>query len=159
MPNYEKQCKELLLDDVVEIAVFEDADIEWSHPKCIRVIETNIALPIPAFVLSMREGDHIYLSDTPVMEIETETKVYGKSYQYKLTATSLYNIKDMDEDVSAVEGKDVAFMLTRYNGTKEIVCPLKDSSDIKYKVSGENPAKGSIEITCQSRSPLITIKR
>ena len=26
MPNYEKQCKELLLDDVVEIAVFVDAE-------------------------------------------------------------------------------------------------------------------------------------
>ena len=159
MPNYEKQCKELLLDDVVEIAVFEDADIEWSHPKCIRVIETNIALPIPAFVLSMREGDNIYLSDVPSLEIETETKEYGKSYQYKLIATSLYNIKEMDDGVSAVDGNDVTFMLTRYDGRKEIVCPLKDTASIKYKVLGDNPAKGSIEITCQSRSPLITIKR
>ena len=159
MPNYEKQCKELLLDDVVEIAVLKDEDIAWSHPKCIRVVETNVSMPTPALVLSMREGDNIYLSDVPSLEIETETKVYGKSYQYKLTATSLYNIKEMDEGVSAVDGKNVTFMLTRYDGRKEIVCPLKDTSSIKYKILGDNPAKGSIELTCQSQSPLTTIKR
>ena len=158
MASQTKVCKELLLDDVVEIAVMRDKEIAWAQPKCVRFIATNITMPPPVFVMTTKTDENLYMSETPTLDIETEVKVYGKSYAYKLNVTSLYNIGDMDAKASELDGQDVAFMLTRYDGTRQVVNPLSGTSSIKYSLSDGTDRKASLEISCQSCSPLIEVE-
>lgn len=154
-------CKEIWIDDIVELSVYKSKPSPFPIPSVIPSIEKmeNITLPAPVISFAYGENDNSIMADDGSIggKVSGNRTASGFIYTFTFSANVSGHNTDITNIESLISQKDCFVVLKNKAGQLSLCYSLDGTFKFNNNLSTGNSTQNAISISLKSYSNLIQL--
>lgn len=154
-------CKEILLEDIVEVSFYLASNVSCSVPFGVPGVD-DMSVSIsgnPVLTISVTGGDDIdAVMETPSLKVSEKREATGLVRSHDLQINVEQGFNAVKQAADGLSGADIAAVLKDYDGNRYMIHALPNTSLYSYEDGRGSLHTGKVRFTAQSLSHLVKIK-
>lgn len=154
-------CKEILLEDIVEVSFYLASNVSCSVPFGVPGVD-DMSVSIsgnPVLTISVTGGDDVdAVMETPSLKVSEKREATGLVRSHDLQINVEQGFDAVKQAADGLSGADIAAVLKDYDGNRYMIHALPNTSLYSYEDGRGSLHTGKVRFTAQSLSHLVKIR-
>lgn len=154
-------CKEILLEDIVEVSFYLASNVSCSVPFGVPGVDDMSASISgnPVLTISVTGGDDVdAVMETPSLKVSEKREATGLVRSHDLQINVEQGFDAVKQAADGLSGADIAAVLKDYDGNRYMIHALPNTSLCSYEDGRGSSHTGKVRFTAQSLSHLVKIR-
>lgn len=153
-------CKEILLEDIVEVSFYLASNVNCSVPFGVPGVNEMTATISgdPVLTISVTASDDAdAVMETPSLKVSEKREAAGLLRSHDLQINVEQGFDAVKQAADGLSGADIAAVLKDYDGNRYIIHALPNSTLYSYEDGRGSSHTGKVKFTAQSLSHLVKL--
>lgn len=152
-------CKEIILDDVVRIDIYPDAELKTAVPRTLPFVLSiaDMSAGTPLLTLALSNPGGMEYDTAPTVKLTEKTDTNGRTYAHELSVSftgDIYNVRKAQRTLGTGE---CAVVYTLADGRRLSSLPLPNTSQLTVEENLGSAQASTLKVQLTSMSPLVQI--